>query len=233
MGRRPARPLTVPSLLRSAGSSIPMREQVRRFARRSDSTDIVICAHNAPADVDACLKSLRAARDEEEPIILVDDGSDDETAAAVAKLRGRRQPGDPYPSQSHRGILLCCQSRPSRNPGLTSSYCSTATPSSPQTGPKEAAQCFGADAGRRRGGATVKRRQLSESSERRRQPHTDGRQFDAAGHRRCRDGCALPAMVAALSCRGFRCCMALHRLAFRLFEADLGIARLDGGRRRR
>lgn len=73
----------------------PLRAKTAR--RRGDgearSADIIVCVHNAPADVAACLAALERTRTEKTRLILVDDGSAEETAA-LARDHARRRPED-------------------------------------------------------------------------------------------------------------------------------------------
>jgi GT2 family glycosyltransferase len=65
--------------------------------------DIIICVHNALADVRLCLEAVNSTRSKQHRIILIDDGSDNETHDYLLRL-----------SQEYDNILLECNETPRR-----------------------------------------------------------------------------------------------------------------------
>lgn len=69
------------------GSSYAGIREHRIAAQRHRKIDIVVCVHNALADVKLCLESIRRARNNEQhALIIVDDGSDQPTAQYLEKF---------------------------------------------------------------------------------------------------------------------------------------------------
>lgn len=82
LGREFARAYRVKTVDPYAGPSFAQVRDARISAWRDQAVDIVVCVHNAPEAVRACLSSIASCRDNaRQNLVLIDDGSAAETAA--------------------------------------------------------------------------------------------------------------------------------------------------------
>ena len=63
----------------------PLRHQQQPIEPKDKTVDVVICVHNSPDDVEACLTSFAASRRPGARAIIVDDGSDAPTQKVIAQ----------------------------------------------------------------------------------------------------------------------------------------------------
>ncbi len=125
-------PLSLPCPLDLRGL---LREEGAEQRPGEPSVDVVVCVHDALAEVRECLHSLLAKSERPLRLILVDDGSGEPTARFLQRLRRPppRRHADPprgAPARLHAGG----QPRDRGFARATTWCCSTATPSSPPAG---------------------------------------------------------------------------------------------------